>query len=299
VASSTYLQPPTFTYSHNGVDFLTSPSSTSEINHLGVNYLDKWYLVGGDTNNLYESTDGINWTASTGNLNTLQDRTHCIEWNGSLYLAGGDSSTGVNQAAWSNDGITWNAATSLPNANSSTNIKDYLWDGTNWFAAMGGSAGFAFRSTDGKTWLSSPISMVDAETVATDGSGTIVVGGQNGINYSTDGGVTYNTSVGVTDTINTIVWATNKFVAAGGDGLFYSTDGINWVVASSQPTHTRYRDMTWNGSYFTVVGDTSTLGRSNVSQSTDGMNWISIATDSVYRNGIFSLPRPDLIPPRT
>ena len=300
VASNVFGQPPTFTYSYNGVDYLTSSSSsTSEINHLGVNYLDKWYLVGGDTNNLYESTDGINWTASTGNLNTLQDRTHCIEWNGSLYLAGGDSSTGLNQAAWSTDGITWNAASTLPNAGAGTNIKDFLWDGTDWFAILGGTGGFAYKSSDGANWVQSPLNITDGHTIATDGSGTIVVGGQNGVEHSTDGGITYNPSVGATDVIRSIIWETNQFVAAGTDGLFYSSDGITWTVASSQPAHTNYRDMTWNGSYFTAVGDASFSSDYNVSQSTDGQNWIGVVSDNVTRNGIFSRPRPDLIPPRT
>jgi hypothetical protein len=75
--------------------------------------------------------------------------------------------------------------------------------------------------------------------------------------------------------LNSVVWAQDKFTAAGDNGtILISSDGQNWAEASS-PTTVNLNDIIWNGSYYLACGEKGTILYSQ-----DGISWNISETDT-------------------
>jgi hypothetical protein len=84
---------------------------------------------------------GLLWPASGSYIRPTR-----IRWNGSYWLAGGSSQTGVTGLARSFDGFTWSNTGSINSA-----ITGLEWNGDVWLAS---SQGGLWTSPDGTTWTS-------------------------------------------------------------------------------------------------------------------------------------------------
>lgn len=74
--------------------------------------------------------------------------------------------------------------------------------------------------------------------------------------------------------MNTIVWANDKFVAAGEGGtILNSEDGVSWIQVTSGTTK-NLMYVTWDGSRYIASGDAGTILLSG-----DGVNWVNYVSD--------------------
>jgi len=238
-------------YSYDAINWtgLGTPSSLTTGN--GVIYTDKWLACGTGTSLrlILNSTNGINWNSVSLNdiFTTIVNK---LSWNGSVTVAGGN---GTNALAYSNDGgLSWTAvANSLGttvNNIFSNGCLDIMHDGVK-FIAGGDYTGTTNNSNtlaysyDGINWNrieNSKDLLRTCRTIAYNGS--VYVAGGNRINtnfgriiYSYDGLNWIGPPTDSSDTISSITWVGDKFVAVGGTGfdvvdnkIYYSQDGINW-----------------------------------------------------------------------
>jgi hypothetical protein len=130
--------------------------------------LNRWVAVGEGTNSLAYSDDGYTWTG-LGQYILLKGRT--VTWNGSFFLAGGESVSGTTQSTcYSYDGINWMGV----GANYSTqgtavayNSKDDSW------VSVGSGSNTICHSRNGVHWTGLGIYSASnySTTFATDGKG--------------------------------------------------------------------------------------------------------------------------------
>jgi hypothetical protein len=133
------------------------------------------------------------------------------------------------------------------------------WTG-NQFVVVG-SGGKIGASTDGKTWTSQT-SGVAAALKGVAGTGTVTVAvGETGTILSSDG-VTWTARSapgGFTGSLNAVIWAGDRFVAAGEGGkIIHSTDGVTWNDAAASGS-AGINGLAWNGNVLVAVGDGGTI----------------------------------------
>ena len=116
------------------------------------------YLLGGETNTgdgeIYNSTDGINWSGSSNVPSLISERPNTIVYGNSLYVA----TAGANRIK-STDGLSWSAITSL--SASSYSYFSSVYDGTYLYLGASSLSGFPqytiVRTVDTNTWENIPI----------------------------------------------------------------------------------------------------------------------------------------------
>ena len=269
-------------YSYDGFDW--SQTTVSTINfygvawnkNLGSTYIQQPVISLGVGNNpdkintIAYSLDGIKYTGLGNFQNNLLNFGHAASWNGSMWVAVGESSI-TNTIIYSYDGIEW-----IPIPNSDTYIQTgfaVVWTGINWIVTGStGNSGITYvcYSPDGINWLPSttPSPTGVCYGLATDvitipggtQSTTVAVGdfGSPGIIYSQDDGLSW-VQVGFplpSFNLFCVAWNGTTWLA-GGDAipnqLYWSFDGINWNGAI-QVTATNIRSIAWNGIVWVAVG---------------------------------------------
>ena len=269
-----------------------------------------WVAVGKNTSpsattSIKFSTDGKNWsnrlsggfTGGTG---------YKVAWNGSIWVASGESSTLLNTIQWSIDGKNWNNIISggFDSASPSSGGYGIVWTGSVWLATGFDSAPLDTiqRSTDGKTWTSitsggfSP----GGGGITSYGTLNIAVGGNsNFIQYSPD--TLYWTTVPVAPNVNADV-ATNTdgsiWIAVGGNG---SGDTTKTIYRSVNPTvswtsitsggfnnapNTGGRAIIWDGAKWIATGYiTGTNTKTTIKTSIDGLVWQDISSGGFAVSG--------------
>ena len=154
------------------------------------------------------STDGMNWTASTSALSSVDGVWTALGFgtvgSTSYFVAIGGANNSTSYAAYSSDnGATWTKAT--------TPLGPADWSGVAFGTVAGGSPMFvaiagpapgsgpspAAYSTDGKNWVTTPMAMPANEDWAS---------------------VAYG-----------MIGSTGYFVAVSASGAAYSTDGKTWT----------------------------------------------------------------------
>ena len=189
---------------------------------MGVGFNGKLWAMGGRDaaastfyNDVYRSTDGINWTLVTAAAGwTARGYAGIVVFNSLMWIMGGQSATGDKGDVWySSDGVTWTQATAsawgIRRMFGITSFNSKMW-------VAGGQVGTAnfyndvWSSSDGVTWVRATN---NAPWVARSRLGFIgfngklrVLGGQ----------------------------LSTEFIGAGGD-LWSSTDGVTWARDSSNP----------------------------------------------------------------
>lgn len=270
----------------------------SSISQLGAGFsavyaTNKWVVVGSAQSQplgyaAKYSFDGLNWYPAVSGISSLVLET--IAYNGDIFLASGDSITGISY--FSRDGSNWTGFTmstfiggtaraldwngtmwvGTGTATNGNNIA-YSYNGSNWFDANSGffstrGLGVAFNS---EYWV---IVGQDTEPKATikysgDGSNwsNIIFGGFGSVSLNGDYGgydVCWNGTLWVAggQTTNTSAFYSN---------IQYSYDGSNWFVSINSPANGigRVQGVATNGSLFLATGD----GTRNIIYSQDGSNW--------------------------
>ena len=235
---------------------------------------------------LFRSTDGINWTASSGlNINYIY---YDVAWGNNIFVVGTNNSgavyTSPNGVTWtlrtvpgsiglysgysasfgggvfvlpcqnghitSSDGITWSkSSTKTPVYSLTYAASKFIGSGG---GAVGESGGGLKTSTDGINWTSlSSGTYADLQSVASNGTTTVAVGLRTNMQYSS------------TRTLPTI---------------FSTTDGINWSYQNTNNLTTNtgagFYSVVWNGTRFIVLGNVQSNGTGTlIATSTDGFTW--------------------------
>jgi hypothetical protein len=226
------------------------------------------YYVAGQ-NSMYYSTDsGTTWISCIGNVfgTTAQNASttaYCIATNGDMWLVGGTGTAGgsLQTMGVSYDGINWVATQTSLNPVFTTNVRGIAWSPVLkiWVAVGAGTNQLAY-SYNGITWI--------AVT-----------------------SVSFGSSQGYC-----VAWGEDKFVAGGGNPgaatpltignkLYYSLDGINWIVASP-PLAVGIYGIEFNGTIWTCVGNNN--GATALAYSYNGINWtltVSTILNSVLNTG--------------
>jgi hypothetical protein len=120
------------------------------------------WLTGGNSNDLYYSSDGINWTGPIvvgGSITRIRS----MAWNGVMWVVVGDNSIGAIQIYYTtvlNGQTGWTLAPSIVVSGSPpVNLWSVIWNGKRWIA--GGvdktvPQSYIFTSHDGQIWYESP-----------------------------------------------------------------------------------------------------------------------------------------------
>ena len=101
------------------------------------------YIAAGG-NGIATSSDGITWT---GRAAGIAERVTCIGWNGSIFVAGCNSSSSF-RIITSSDGITWTGRSTSAVGNAPTSV---ICDGSKWMMLASATPYLAY-SYDGISW---------------------------------------------------------------------------------------------------------------------------------------------------
>jgi hypothetical protein len=281
-AGSVYMD-----YSYNGIDIINQDYSSvvTACWPYALSYNGSRWVVGfGFSNNrfLMYSDDGVTWTPSTNGPSIFNQYVKGVATNGTMWVAVG---LGINQIAYSFDGITWIGLGS--------SYWDYWGSSVEWNGSMWIAGGFRqsviYYSYDGIVWRSPTTSITsffeDVGRICWSGTKWYVCSRTNGtavkIIQSSDGliwtATTSANSLMVTNDFVTGLAVGNGYVAAllydkPASPIIYTTDGTNWyaISFSDQPLLTGgTMNLGYNGLYFISLGGNPR----NISYSSNLTNW--------------------------
>lgn len=191
-----------------------------------------WDYYGG--NNIYSSTNGINWTPHATQISNI----HGVTYGEGTFVAVGDGlllngTTYTNQNIYvSTDGINWSATDSGVPSGQVHTLYDVAYGAGNFVAVDG--AGYFYSSSDGFDWTRTANSRAGQEVSFCNGlffvpadAGTNLMS-RDGLNWSL---VTNSTGAA----FGHVIYAAGVFVAQGSSKLFSSSDGTNWVQRNFNP----------------------------------------------------------------
>ena len=255
------------------------------------------------------STNGVDWTATTGSLGLTLAFAH----SGSDYAAFNTSGlprystdlsswedTGIafttailnsiannettivavgeaGTVAISGDGTSWDVANRL----SSLTINDIEWDGSQ-FVLVGDSGVFA-TSSDGQDWdsLTTPGS-AQLLGIGSDGAGYVAVGNQGSIVSSVDGVTWFQQDSETTQQLNAVASSGSEYIAVGRGGtILRSIDTETWDAMVSGTARELY-DVKFGAGQYVAVGQAGT-----VLTSSNGETWVS--QDTPNRRNLLDL----------
>lgn len=233
----------------------------------------KYMAIGSGKNILATSADGIYWL---GTDNSLFSAGYDIKWNGSIWVAVGDSSGGQGTIAYSQNGFKWTYASQ---SFDTSGIRLY-YDGTMWTAFGQDSYPYNLaKSLDGITW-----------TFSYDPNA-------NALSINLPKGQFHDASVNMYPSVpfplrtvdSSILTNINNYrfnhsdrgsafiqplTIACGEGatsLAYSIDGIQWTAIHNN-IFERSNKAVWNGRLWVAVGKGTDEGYW-VATSYDGLEW--------------------------
>lgn len=232
------------------------------------------------------SYDGITYYASP-TPNILVNITN-IDFNGYQWVATGVNSNNTESLVLSSDGINWTIPFNnvLPNF-----IESIAWGKKKWvaigFADSESDPEIAY-SYDGMNWTNTNYTSSGLNTVASNNT-MFVAGAYGKIATSTDG-ITWTdrniNSLGATAFITGVVWGGNIWVVSYsnvGNGLGWSTDGINWTAATTNAfLNNTPAGVVYNGTLFLAWES----GGNRLAYSKNGKNWIGAIIPSVNINSV-------------
>jgi hypothetical protein len=226
--------------SADGSEWIELPIGIEAENPIHKLYADDNILIAiaGSEPKLYYTLDGINWDVDE--IDGLDKYSRIIFVNDEvLVIAGNNIYKLTDEYSWEKLGLTYDGIM----------VRDIAYDG-NKYVSVGGLG--------------------------------IIYGGEG--NHSEQYRITASSSdlenwdiertEGISS-LNSVVWAQDKFTAAGDNGtILISSDGQNWAEASS-PTTVNLNDIIWNGSYYLACGEKGTILYSQ-----DGISWNISETDT-------------------
>ena len=253
-----------------------------------------WVATGNGSNTLAYSPNGISWTPVSSS--PFPDYAWGVAWNGRVWVATGGYTGSVQASiAYSYDGMVWTAVDTSASPIFSYGGYGVAWGGSYWVAVGGGSNMFA-TSYDGVNWTPQASNVIFGDTgvqaIAYNGNLWVATGnkgdpGTSTIAYSTDGSNWVGADGGsnIFDSWGTsVAWNGTLWVAGGtsasGQCLAYSSDGMTWSLAATQPFNFDCWSVAWNGAVWIAAGDSN----ATLAKSTDGTNWTPIS-NALFTDG--------------
>lgn len=196
-----------------------------------------WVAGSAASTSLWSSPNGVTWTVRA---NLSAGNTRVIRWNGTLFVAFGDSTAYL----LSRDGFTWTAGTGTIPFSGTTRITGAAWNS--------GYGHWVITGADSGTNVISIVTTRDLITFTPR------------MQYPS-----------MTSQVWGFAWAQSLglWVAVGGNSttIASSPDGTTWTSRSTTAFGTVGLAVAWNGSLFVAGGGTST----QFFTSTDGITWTS------------------------
>lgn len=242
-----------------------------------LSYANNRFLVCRDSaGSVYESTDGINWSAKPAVDTSTAATLTPIVYGNNLYVTAYRSVSSNGAPVWySSDLLTWTKAY-LP----SITTEPYdLTFGNGIFVAV--NYNYVMYSTNGKNWNYTllPLNEYDERfwsNIYYANGRYIVTGGSKMIATSTN---LYSWGQ-VTPSARIYKVATNgkAFVGLCSDlnAVLYSTDGTNWTQHNLPSTSVPYDNLCFNGNHFVLTSYEGTT----VAYSLNGQTWNSTNSPS-------------------
>lgn len=195
---------------------------------LGVVFTGDRYVAVGETGDIRTGSVPTNWFPQVPGWSS---RTiGCVAWNGSKYLALGDSGyawSSANGQAWTRSPLTF------PAPNDPLSFRKLIWTGSR-FAALFHSFvrnnSSIVTTQDGTAWDGKVIGNLTMRGLA-DAAGTLIAVGDSGRIITLREGDTAKPQVsGTKARLNAVAWAGERLVAVGDEGVILtSPDGVAWT----------------------------------------------------------------------
>jgi hypothetical protein len=204
------------------------------------------------------SSDGIHWQYPPTDPFNGGDG-YSVAWNGSYWLASGNSADGSIKIITSVDGMNWTPSGAGPFSDGI--ISKLAWNGSYW-AAIGTNQAYSASiaiSYDGINWTNATTHLLSDSTNSGEG--------------------------------RSIAWNGSYWIAVGGNNkdpghisIIKSFDGLTWEASTDDPFGPGGfgSAIAWNGSYWVVTGE----GATTTAKSYDGMTWTTYSPFSYSATGI-------------
>lgn len=267
-------------YSYNGLNWI---DTGVDFYCTSIVYTGTMFLATGAIPFKY-SYNGLTWYNSS-NDNTVLLSGQVVGYNGSYFVAGGQSFTGP-AVAYSADGINWTKVQTL----SAFSVTPYsvAWNGRLW--VMGGDSSNIYYSVNGRAWslATMPNNSNNAYfSIDWNGSYFMAVGGIVGNTtpqpaISPDG-ITWtypytlgNAPWGDGNAALSVIWDGSYWVVAvrrnpDSNCIFYSQDGVSWGSNVSGMFNGYPTTLLWDGNRYFCGG--SNNSGVDLAYSTDFVNW--------------------------
>ena len=253
------------------------PAGTADLK--GVAYGTAYDMVG-NGGALFQSTDGITWTAAAGNWAAMAGVTNVngIIFTGVGYVAVGDAGL----ILFSADNTNWTAGTYATPPVAASNLNALASNGSR-LVAVGDGGAIYYSDNNAATWTAAaaPAGTGNLYGIASSTGNWVAVGAAGTIITSTDGS-TWVPAASVTPAITTDLRSISSLIgtyAAVGVGgeTARSTDGVNWTTQVITPN-----DLLAVAGSVSGTGLFVAAGRAGVVfTSFDGITWTSRTSGTV------------------
>jgi photosystem II stability/assembly factor-like uncharacterized protein len=235
----------------------TKHSTPTGRNLYGITWTGSQYVAVGEYGTILTSTDGDSWQD-----HSLSDNVYnplwSVAWSGSLLVAVGEYSLPVGRTdiLTSPDGINWTRNDFSINR---SELRSVTWAGNQFVAVgLGRTADFGYplllTSPDGVHWTDR--SLMDSRTSLLDviwtGEKIVAIGGgltitsTNGLNW-----LIHESLPGIP--LAAITYSGKNFVGVG-DGIYTSTDAVNWYNTVPGDHLNFLKTVAWSGLNYVATG---------------------------------------------
>lgn len=213
------------------------------------------------------STDGVNW--EQGFMSTAS-QWFGVAWDGTYFVA-----VGLNVAGRSTDGKTWSALSIAAGSWSAI-----IANGTTLVALDETNARIGFSTDSGSSWTYQvlPVASQTYRDITYSAGAGLYLAITNGTESATSPDLTAWTArtLPANNHFNTTANSTTYVIARRGFATAYtSTDAINWTERTLAVSDNSYRDITWTGSQFVLIGAEASVSPfyPTIQFSTAGATW--------------------------
>jgi hypothetical protein len=229
-------------YSNNGTSWLQSTYNIGNVT--GITYgADKFLSTAINTNAIFLSSDGINWTTASSPPSE-------VSWNDAAYGGGRFVIVRSGLIRYSTDGNTWTAASSP-----AINYKLVKYGFDRFVSITNNAITSSAYSADGTNWTGSTSLPQSPDWSA------IEYGANKFVTIKTNSNIVAYSSNGITWTQSTLPSSQAWNSVAYGGGLFvavasstnrtaYSNDGVTWYEGNLLPVSGDWKGVIYGGNKF-------------------------------------------------
>lgn len=240
--------------------------------HTALVFDNKMWIIGGNTccggryNDVWSSSDGINWTEVTNNAPWAARTVHTsVVFDGKMWVAAGNASYSQGQEfadVWySSDGANWTLATNAPAFEPRYGHEMVAYDGKMWIF---GGRDVDFTFSQRQIWNSA-----------------------DGINWS----LLTDTSYVAVSAVGEMLIHDNKMWYIGGysDNVYWTTDGLNWNTVTADAAfgqRIQHTCVSHDNRLWLISGADNLISQTteypDVWYSEDGTTWVLGAKDAGF-----------------